>query len=224
MEAALSHLHESRDAWDKAAEEDALFNILTLPEKANGAWDPDDFYEHGRREVAALVQYLTDELELGAWGRALDFGCGAGRLTRALAEHFAEVIGVDISRGMIDRARAYTPEPGVSYLLNVAPNLCRVDPPFDLVYSVITLQHIEQESQGHYIAEFVRLLSPEGYAVFQVNEGGECPNGHLSMYGVTRAQVYAWVEGAGGEVVEVMPSNHTGNDEWPGYVYAVQRG
>ena len=37
---------------------------------------------------------------------ALDFGCGAGRLSRALAAHFEHVVGVDVSASMIETARA----------------------------------------------------------------------------------------------------------------------
>ena len=37
--------------------------------------------------------------------QALDFGCGVGRLTQALAEHFERVAGVDIAASMIARAR-----------------------------------------------------------------------------------------------------------------------
>ena len=37
---------------------------------------------------------------------ALDFGCGIGRLSQALAEHFDQVYGVDISPKMIELARA----------------------------------------------------------------------------------------------------------------------
>ena len=39
-------------------------------------------------------------------GRALDFGCGAGRLTRALAARFESVVGVDVADAMLDKARA----------------------------------------------------------------------------------------------------------------------
>ena len=37
--------------------------------------------------------------------RVLEIGCGAGRVTRALAEFFGEVYAVDISRHMVRQAR-----------------------------------------------------------------------------------------------------------------------
>jgi len=45
----------------------------------------------------------------------VDLGCGDGRQTRALAEHWPRVVGVDISENAIAQARALNPSPGVVY-------------------------------------------------------------------------------------------------------------
>ena len=104
------------------------------------------------------------------FGRALDFGCGLGRLTQALAEHFQNVDGVDISASMIEQSRALNRQGAkVSFHLNVQPDL-RSFPSdaFDFVYSAIALQHTPANFQARYIADFARVLKPGGVACFQV--------------------------------------------------------
>lgn len=105
--------------------------------------------------------------------RALDFGCGAGRLAQGLARFFDEVDGVDISASMVDAAREHNAHPGrVRYHVNVADDLALFgDDTFDLIYSNKVLQHIPPAHQAAYVAEFVRVLRPGGLAVFQARNG-----------------------------------------------------
>jgi SAM-dependent methyltransferase len=104
-------------------------------------------------------------------GRALDFGCGVGRLTRALAPRFERVVGLDISEPMLERARAACEGlDNVSFELNLASDLARLDDgSFDLVLSLITLQHVsDRGALESYIRELVRVLAPGGVAIFQL--------------------------------------------------------
>jgi ubiquinone/menaquinone biosynthesis C-methylase UbiE len=101
--------------------------------------------------------------------RALDFGCGLGRMTRALAAHFEEVVGVDISEEMIRGARdANGDVERAAFVVNRADDLSQFrDASFDLVYSVIVLQHVpDRAAIESYVREFCRVLRPGGLAVF----------------------------------------------------------
>jgi SAM-dependent methyltransferase len=220
----VTGLPEIREGWNAAAD-DAMFNILTLPEKQGGGWDPDEFFAHGWDEIDAILTHL-DELNLLPAGRwtALDFGCGVGRLTQALAEDFEDVLGVDISARMTTLARRYAKDrefTNVRFATGSKPNLRWLgDVHFDFIYSVITLQHMPQDLQRGYIEEFVRLLAPGGRAVFQVTEGADMENGHLSMYGVYPGDVFNWVTRVDGKVLHSEPSPHTG-DIFTGRLYVV---
>jgi ubiquinone/menaquinone biosynthesis C-methylase UbiE len=103
-----------------------------------------------------------------AFERALDFGCGVGRLSQALTEHAGEVIGVDVAPPMLELARELDPEERCEFVLNEAPDLRRfADGSFDLVYSELVLQHLPARTVETYLGEFLRVLRPGGIAVLQ---------------------------------------------------------
>ena len=110
--------------------------------------------------------------------RALDFGCGVGRLSRPLAERFRECVALDISEGMVKLARELNEDrPNCRFLVNAAPDLGRLETEsFDLVYSSLVLQHMPSvEVVEAYVSEFLRILRPEGLAVFQALSTSRSP-------------------------------------------------
>ena len=87
------------------------------------AWDVEKFFHSGVLEIDAMIRY-TESIHPLVKKNALDFGCGVGRLTQALAMHFDRVCGVDISPAMIEHARTYQKSAGRSeYLLNETGDL-----------------------------------------------------------------------------------------------------
>jgi SAM-dependent methyltransferase len=156
--------------WEGWARTDPMWAILTDPSKAHGRWDPAEFFSTGELEISALMSDLERKGIKPGRGRCLDFGCGIGRLTQALTQHFDECLGVDISETMILKASKLNRHPKrCLYFVNSAPNLTMFpDNHFNMIYSNIVLQHIEPDLSEHYISEFVRVLSDEGIAVFQV--------------------------------------------------------
>lgn len=155
--------------WNTLAQRDALGSVLTQPSTAP-AWDVDDFFETGRADVARLVAGIARYAPALSTRRALDFGCGVGRLTQALAAHFDDVCGVDVAASMIARARQENRAPDRCHFeVNRRPHLRRFDHgTFDLVYSRLVLQHIPQRLVRRYLPELVRVLAPGGLLVFQL--------------------------------------------------------
>jgi SAM-dependent methyltransferase len=152
------------EAWNKLAQEDPLWAILVEPHARHGGWNRDEFYATGVREVSASLA-LAERLGMLASGqRALDFGCAAGRLTRALAASFELVTGVDIAPEMLAIAQQDNPVASkCEFVLNTKPDLTLFgDAEFDLVYSSIVLQHMPPELSREYLAEFARVLRPGG--------------------------------------------------------------
>jgi SAM-dependent methyltransferase len=164
-------LWQVRRHWDALAKTDPYFAVLTESEKQGNRWAIDEFFLTGIAEVDSDLGQMRAHEPRMRLGSALDFGCGAGRLTQALARHFALVTGVDISGRMVALAREHNRESRVGYVHNLRPDL-RIFPDntFDLVYSRITLQHIAPRYTRRYLREFVRVLAPGGIMSVQVPE------------------------------------------------------
>lgn len=159
-----------RRHWEDMARTDALWAVLTDPTKQGGGWDEAEFYATGRATIAAHLALLPAPGPGCPPERALDFGCGVGRLTWALADHFPCVTGVDISAVMLDRARGHrTGDEAVEFVLNTTPDLrAWPDGTFDLVYSHLVLQHNPRPLMESFIGEFCRVCRPGGHVMFQL--------------------------------------------------------
>jgi ubiquinone/menaquinone biosynthesis C-methylase UbiE len=167
---AMDLRRQARD-WNDLAEMDPMWAILSVPGKRYGRWDVDEFLASGQRQIQAMMKTAES---LGYPRRreaALDFGCGVGRGTRALADVFDECVGVDVSLEMIEQARHLSSDKAnCSFVVNTADNLAFArDGAFDLVYSYIVLQHLPSRSAIEtYVREMIRVLRPGGLLVFQV--------------------------------------------------------
>ncbi len=160
-----------RSDWDRRARENARHFIASGQEH----WSDEEFYASGRQTVAELI--LNDMTNI-CQGKApremrvLEIGCGAGRVTRALAETFGEVHAVDVSGEMIERAEtALARFPNAHVYRNNGMDLTVVPSlPFDFAFSFIVFQHIpELQIVESYAREVHRLLRPGGLFKFQVN-------------------------------------------------------
>lgn len=159
-----------RADWTRLGAEDPLWAVLLEPGKRGGRWAVDDFLAEGRRDVAAARERLARLGLPTAWARVLDFGCGAGRLSQALAEHATEVVGVDVSAPMLERARSLDRSGGrCTFVLSEHPDLRAVpDASVDLVFTERVLQHLPAPIVEGYLAEFIRVLRPGGTALLHI--------------------------------------------------------
>ncbi len=157
--------------WEDLGDLDPCWAILAFPERRYGRWDLDEFFRSGEQEIAGLA---VDMQRLGYPARrerALDFGCGVGRLTRALATHFWHCYGLDVAAPMIAAARKLNATyPNCEFVLNDNPDLGMFpDGHFDLIYSVLVLQHLPTRAAiGAHLADFARVLAPGGLLVCQI--------------------------------------------------------
>ncbi|MBW2455332.1 MAG: methyltransferase domain-containing protein [Deltaproteobacteria bacterium] len=108
---------------------------------------------------------LIDELELaflqrhGTGKRILEVGCGTGLLLARMERFASSAEGVDLSPGMLDKARAR----GLTVREASATSLPYEDDSFDVSCSFKVLAHVEQIRGA--LSEMVRVVRPGGVAV-----------------------------------------------------------
>ena len=229
----------NRENWDRLAEHDAMWAILTDPARRGGGWTAEAFFATGVAEADRVMGAVRSAVPhfSPAGGIALDFGCGIGRLARAFGARFAHVVGVDISAAMLARAEACNPEKGrITYVLGNPSGIPLADASVDFAYSGIVLQHVPRSMQEGYVREFFRVLRPGGLAWFQT------PGRHLRDLGniffgqvetttgparielhmFPRAAVEATVAAAGAKLVRVFADASCGAD-FESWAYLARR-
>lgn len=166
-------LERLRRVWQSLGRDDPLWAVLSHADKRGGRWDAAEFLATGKLEIDNQLAALAADGHPRGHDLALDFGCGAGRLTRALAAHFVHALGIDVSASMIAAASALNADIGnVEFRENASPRLQGVaDASVDFVFSHIVLQHIPPALAGGYVEEFFRVLAPGGVAAFQFVDG-----------------------------------------------------
>ena len=156
--------------WDQRARENARYYVAT----GKHNWTDEEFFASGERTVEEEI--LTDMTNIcqgktSKEMRVLEIGCGAGRITRALANLFGEVYAVDVSGEMIGKAReALRNHKNAFVYQNNGKDLDVVPPAqYDFAFSTIVFQHIPSREVIYiYVREVHRLLRPGALFKFQV--------------------------------------------------------
>jgi SAM-dependent methyltransferase len=159
-----------REDWNQRAREDAHFYV------AFGGRDQDQAaFEATASDVLLSFETELKRLPQGAnrraW-RALEIGCGPGRLMKPMSCHFGEIHGVDVSDQMIELARERLRDVPHAHVhaTNGASLAQFADESFDFVYSFAVFQHIpSREVVLEYMRETVRVLKPGGIFRGQFN-------------------------------------------------------
>lgn len=161
-------------AWVKWGRQDPYFAVITN-EKFRSANLTDaarkEFFDSGRYHANYVLDRCRRLIDPAfAPQRALDFGCGVGRVTLPLAEKVARVVGVDVSPEMLAEARRNADRMDVRNVdwLPSDDGLSAVQGPFDLVHSCITFQHIDVPRGRVLFSRLLDLLAPGGLGAIQI--------------------------------------------------------
>jgi SAM-dependent methyltransferase len=186
-------LKKMQQDWDERARENARYYVAT----GKADWTEEEFYASG--DLTVQEQILNDMTNICQGKdpkqmRVIEIGCGAGRVTKALAKVFGEVHAVDVSGEMVAQARKAVGDPGSNVFQRGLRSLRRLlgQPPapgqnafvyqnngkdltvlpagpYDFAFSTIVFQHIpSREVIYSYVREVHRLLRPGALFKFQV--------------------------------------------------------
>ena len=244
------NLHELTKNWDRFGRDDPYWAILTDPNLKGNKWDEDAFFETGRKRIDKQVKQLKQIKSNFKFHSALDFGCGAGRLTQGLANHFTCVSGVDIAPSMIQLANEKNKKDNCTYFLNQKNDLSLFkNEAFDFVFSIITLQHMQPKYAKNYILEFIRILKPEGIIKFQIPSKPDMgtllyqsplkrmrrkinsflkPNSDknvdpiMEMYWIPIQELVTFLTNNGAQILSIKKNDSVG-ENWDSYTYIVSK-
>jgi len=149
--------------WEEIGRTNPYYGVLTDPRfKSDQLTDEAlaDFFRSGEHGIAYEANRLKARHSDFEPRSALDFGCGVGRLTRALAARTGDAFGVDISDSMLAEARRNVPE-GAAFGRELP------DREFDWIVSLIVFQHIPPERGYPLLKALMERLAPGGFVTLQ---------------------------------------------------------
>jgi 2-polyprenyl-3-methyl-5-hydroxy-6-metoxy-1,4-benzoquinol methylase len=167
--------------WEHYGEYDPYFVVSTHDKyKADNIDDEKlaEFFLSGDE----YVENIWEEIENGLIKnfhpqKALDFGCGVGRLTIPLGGKCKKVLGVDVSSKMIEEARSNADRRGISNVeFSVSEeDFSNIPGEFDLVHSFIVLQHINPKIGIKVFENLVNKVKQGGIGVLQLTYSNPFP-------------------------------------------------
>ena len=216
-----------RQGWEALGETEPYWSVITADEfradriKAHMA----AFLNSGRSNVAWMQNIARrNGIALGGSQTCFELGCGVGRLTLPLSEVFEHVTGYDISPGNLAECDALVAAQGRS---NITTRLMtRIEdihaaPDFDVLFTVIVLQHNPPPVQKYILDVLLAKIRPGGIAYFQLPTfipGYRFTAGKylrstpqdMEMHALPMRDVLALLRVHGFQVLEVLQDQFTG--------------
>ena len=179
------------ETWRRLGAEEPYYGVLISEKFRRKNFNDalkEEFFQTGEKHIEEVLTQSKRAFGDGlALGRALDFGCGVGRLTIPLAQCFDEVTAVDISPAMLEEAQKNCSErriENVTFMLS-DDALSQVEGAYDFINAYIVFEHIEAVRGIRIIRRLLGLLGPGGVAAIDL-----CTKRHES--GLRR--VGAWLK------------------------------
>jgi len=168
---------------------------------------PSVFNEEGRtRKAITTLAVLKRELRVSPeQARLLVVGGSSGIVDRYLADHFSQVIGLDIDELAIRFAHAHHQHPALNFLMADAQQLPFASNSFDAIVCSHVYEHVPDAAQ--LMQEIYRVLSPGGCCYFSAGNRLNIMEPHyrlpfLSVIPRGMAHLYMRIAGKGSHYYE----------------------
>ncbi len=160
--------------WQHLGVQEPYWSVLTAPKfrMSHIASTGDEFYRSGQACLSTIDAFFSRSgQQIADVQSVLEFGCGVGRETTALASRFRRVVSVDVSAAHLALARqavAQHRQSNVEFVQLTSTDAVAALPQCDLFYSVIVLQHNPPPVMLEILSQLFDRLRPGGYALFQL--------------------------------------------------------
>ncbi len=157
-----------RAQWEHLGKLDPYWAVLTQEEFKTSKRDVAAFFATGENDILGIFREMEQRGIRPNLDTALDFGCGVGRISRALSARFETVIGTDVSEAMLEEARRVNScFKNLKFVRNSPDRLDTVEPrTVDFVYTAIVLQHMPRDRQEVFLTSLCGALRPGGVMAF----------------------------------------------------------
>lgn len=164
----------SRDTdkqWEKFGREDAYFGVIAQDKYKMANLNDEtkeEFFRTGQEYVDRLLREIKRHLDPGFTIRkALDFGCGVGRVVIPLAKVAKHVTGADVSESMLREAQKNCESRGIENVNFVKSDddLSLLNDRYDFIHSLIVFQHIPVKRGERILKNLMTRLEEGGCAV-----------------------------------------------------------
>jgi SAM-dependent methyltransferase len=171
----LKKVVNETEYWEKQAQKGFLASII----------DPADRRGHKNDYIDLLQKMALEEvLELKGDETLLDFGFGSGRLSHWLAPKVKKIVGLEITKGMVDLAEKNRTAANVEFMLYDGIHFPVFSYPFDVILCVGVLQYMEIESLKRVVCELSLQLKLNGrfYAIEQASDDPNVERPSVKQY------------------------------------------
>ena len=217
--------------WQHLGEQEPYWSVLTSPkfQMSRIGSTGDEFYRSGQACLSTIEAFFARSGQpIANVKSVLEFGCGVGRETIALASRFTQVVGVDVSPAhlaLAQRAVARHRRSNVECVRLTSIGAIATLPRCDLVYSVIALQHNPPPVMQEALSLLFDRMPAGGYALFQLPTFWKgysfswreqlARSGSLSMekHVLPQAAIYALMRRHGVNLLEVHEDRAVGHPD-----------
>ena len=157
--------------WEKFGKDDPYFGVITHDKyhKSNLTDESkEEFFESGSNYVDEVIEKVRQRIDPNfTLKRALDFGCGVGRLVIPLAKIAEEVTGVDVSDSMLNEAKKNCETRSIKNAVfsKSDDSLSFLDGKYNFIHSFIVFQHIPVKRGERIFENLISRLDNEGVCV-----------------------------------------------------------
>jgi len=163
---------DSDRAWQRWGETEPYYGVLAADRFRHGslAEHREEFWHLGEVQIADLIQASGQHFGSITFGRALDFGCGVGRLSLPLARRFEQVTALDIAPAMLAEARLNAAQAGLDnlHIARADDALGEAKGQFDFIVSYIVFQHIPVRRGMAILRALLGRVAPGGVAALDL--------------------------------------------------------
>ena len=226
---------EVKKTWTHLGKEDPYWAVLSSDEFHG--WENvkaiERFYASGANDLALIINTLErNGVTLPQDAIVVEYGCGLGRVTRHLASQYHSVIGIDISKTMLDAAGLYIQAHGIQNttlkLLESPEDISNL-PVCDMFFSLIVLQHSPPPIISLIVRNAIKHLNFGGVALFQVPtyipnydfRASDCISGctndafkpqhkQYDVHAIRQKDLFRLIHDTGGVLLEVIENTMLG--------------